>query len=222
MWWLVGGHRHVVFFFFKQKTAYEMRISNGSSDVCSSDLSVAEERKGQQTLRRSPGRPRKERSGFCMKGVANALNERTTMKPTDANDARIALNLLIEWPENPRKTRNDADVVQMSTNLLKAGQLAPLIVFKPTGESLYSVIEGETRRRAFNMNATAGKIDADAEIRCWVMPEDTTLERLLVVAAAANTIRSAMNPIEEMEAYSAMAQAGIKVRAIAETFGRSE
>src|SRR3546814_5457505 len=67
-------------FVFKQKTAYEMRISDWSSDVCSSDL------------------------------------------PTDANDARIALNLLIEWPENPRKTRNDADVVQMSTNLLKAGQ----------------------------------------------------------------------------------------------------
>src|SRR3546814_14423842 len=29
-WW--------VFFFFKQKTAYEMRISDWSSDVCSSDL----------------------------------------------------------------------------------------------------------------------------------------------------------------------------------------
>src|SRR3546814_2163290 len=28
------------FFFFKQKTAYEMRISDWSSDVCSSDLSV--------------------------------------------------------------------------------------------------------------------------------------------------------------------------------------
>src|SRR3546814_7565405 len=27
------------FFFFKQKTAYEMRISDWSSDVCSSDLS---------------------------------------------------------------------------------------------------------------------------------------------------------------------------------------
>src|SRR3546814_6024813 len=27
----------VVFFFFKQKTAYEMRISDWSSDVCSSD-----------------------------------------------------------------------------------------------------------------------------------------------------------------------------------------
>src|SRR3546814_3050005 len=28
----------IYFFFFKQKTAYEMRISDWSSDVCSSDL----------------------------------------------------------------------------------------------------------------------------------------------------------------------------------------
>src|SRR3546814_4800725 len=31
----------LVFFFFKQKTAYEVRISDWSSDVCSSDLIVA-------------------------------------------------------------------------------------------------------------------------------------------------------------------------------------
>src|SRR3546814_10330577 len=31
------------FFFFKQKTAYEMRISDWSSDVCSSDLGIAAE-----------------------------------------------------------------------------------------------------------------------------------------------------------------------------------
>src|SRR3546814_2530941 len=29
-----------VFFFFKQKTAYDMRISDWSSDVCSSDLNL--------------------------------------------------------------------------------------------------------------------------------------------------------------------------------------
>src|SRR3546814_8301014 len=34
MWCLVC----VCFFFFKQKTAYEVRISDWSSDVCSSDL----------------------------------------------------------------------------------------------------------------------------------------------------------------------------------------
>src|SRR3546814_7324746 len=32
----------VIFFFFKQKTAYEMRISDWSSDVCSSDLASSE------------------------------------------------------------------------------------------------------------------------------------------------------------------------------------
>src|SRR3546814_5004181 len=31
----------ICFFFFKQKTAYEMRISDWSSDVCSSDLGHA-------------------------------------------------------------------------------------------------------------------------------------------------------------------------------------
>src|SRR3546814_19989262 len=30
----------LLFFFFKQKTAYEMRISDWSSDVCSSDLTL--------------------------------------------------------------------------------------------------------------------------------------------------------------------------------------
>src|SRR3546814_12282983 len=34
------------FFFFKQKTAYEMRISDWSSDVCSSDLRHVEEKSG--------------------------------------------------------------------------------------------------------------------------------------------------------------------------------
>src|SRR3546814_5737744 len=36
------------FFFFKQKTAYELRISDWSSDVCSSDLTSAPEERGLQ------------------------------------------------------------------------------------------------------------------------------------------------------------------------------
>src|SRR3546814_9494514 len=38
------SHAHpFIFFFFKQKTAYEMRISDWSSDVCSSDLAKRQE-----------------------------------------------------------------------------------------------------------------------------------------------------------------------------------
>src|SRR3546814_3277867 len=46
-----------VFFFFKHKTAYEMRISDWSSDVCSSDLDrlkqVDRRRRRQQPLARA-------------------------------------------------------------------------------------------------------------------------------------------------------------------------
>src|SRR3546814_5016020 len=46
-------------FFFKQKTAYEMRISDWSSDVCSSDLDVAVDRAGaaQRLAARRPDPP---------------------------------------------------------------------------------------------------------------------------------------------------------------------
>src|SRR3546814_3798502 len=43
-----------MFLFFKQKTAYEMRISDWSSDVCSSDLSL------DRQVKRSP----REREGY--------------------------------------------------------------------------------------------------------------------------------------------------------------
>src|SRR3546814_6207284 len=43
-----------VFFFFKQKTAYEMRISDWSSDVCSSDLFVNERREDRRHRHADP------------------------------------------------------------------------------------------------------------------------------------------------------------------------
>src|SRR3546814_3022758 len=46
------------FFFFKQKTAYEMRISDWSSDVCSSDLIAGDHAVGLQ-----PGEPAADLAG---------------------------------------------------------------------------------------------------------------------------------------------------------------
>src|SRR3546814_5512263 len=42
------------FFFFKQKTAYEMRISDWSSDVCSSDLTLARAFDYVQQIKKTP------------------------------------------------------------------------------------------------------------------------------------------------------------------------
>src|SRR3546814_3715366 len=59
--------RFVLFFFFKQKTAYELRISDWSSDVCSSDL--------------TPGPPNERR--FHVK-------QNSILKTQDTQHARLA------------------------------------------------------------------------------------------------------------------------------------
>src|SRR3546814_5438143 len=54
------------FFFFKQKTAYEMRISDWSSDVCSSDLNPF-------VRHRAAGRPDEAGNGVEGGGLARAV-----------------------------------------------------------------------------------------------------------------------------------------------------
>src|SRR3546814_5545285 len=64
MVWIMFGYLNLLclcfFFFFKQKTAYEMRISDWSSDVCSSDLHLGRGpcRHGQADRRRGAGADR--------------------------------------------------------------------------------------------------------------------------------------------------------------------
>src|SRR3546814_11440751 len=78
------------FFFFKQKTAYEMRISDWSSDVCSSDL--ARHRDAAQRRRQSL------QSEFDLRGYvfADAASER--LLSLAAQVARSELPVLITGP----------------------------------------------------------------------------------------------------------------------------
>src|SRR3546814_3451209 len=60
-----------MFFFFKQKTAYEMRISDWSSDVCSSDLSRAGDFEGELL----------QRFGYLAGLMESALSEVVVASP---------------------------------------------------------------------------------------------------------------------------------------------
>src|SRR3546814_1280637 len=61
------------FFFFKQKTAYEMRISDWSSDVCSSDL-------------HETGRILADSKAICLY-LCDALSGGTDLLPADIREA---------------------------------------------------------------------------------------------------------------------------------------
>src|SRR3546814_16243741 len=68
----------ILFFFFKQKTAYEMRISDWSSDVCSSDLKITLSRSRKQELTVGGGKNRSTVDVVVRKKV-------TLVKPGEAD-----------------------------------------------------------------------------------------------------------------------------------------
>src|SRR3546814_11906469 len=73
--------RVCLFFFFKQKTAYEMRISDWSSDVCSSDL--RHQRRTEGTLQDTVEHERFQRS----RHAAQHRREREPRRPDQHHGA---------------------------------------------------------------------------------------------------------------------------------------
>src|SRR3546814_1561387 len=88
------------FFFFKQKTAYEMRISDWSSDVCSSDLVqvVFTERKSDRG-ERVMGWERNTLHSFELGGRANAYLR-------EENHPRLGLDFLLHHFRHPEDRKS--------------------------------------------------------------------------------------------------------------------
>src|SRR3546814_6521846 len=86
------------FFFFKQKTAYEMRISDWSSDVCSSDLPWQKGHRHHQGHDQDQERlvrhtPTPQPTNVAMKTLNGELPSRLN-PPMQATAARAAISLL--------------------------------------------------------------------------------------------------------------------------------
>src|SRR3546814_5997009 len=83
----------VFFFFFKQKTAYEMRISDWSSDVCSSDLLDVSSSPACRIVVLISGR------GSNMQTIVNTVQERSLPAAVSAVIANKADAAGLEWAQ---------------------------------------------------------------------------------------------------------------------------
>src|SRR3546814_4785418 len=97
-----------VFFFFKQKTAYEMRISDWSSDVCSSDLPqqvhqalAFVDHHGVRT-ERYPYNPNGSLGGLT--AVTTADGRFTAMMP---HPERVTRNVMMSWAPDRWGSRSE-------------------------------------------------------------------------------------------------------------------
>src|SRR3546814_17859386 len=77
----------ILFFFFKQKTAYEMRISDWSSDVCSSDLEC--------------------RFPACWRTPALTARRRR-LRNTKCRCGRTERPILLAWPARSQRPESEA------------------------------------------------------------------------------------------------------------------
>src|SRR3546814_9813094 len=84
-------------FFFKQKTAYEMRISDWSSDVCSSDLQDRQRREHDLAGRRGNVRRCGGRPGLRAEDRA-AQHQQQSERELDRRDREIAQVVVVEDP----------------------------------------------------------------------------------------------------------------------------
>src|SRR3546814_6250825 len=92
-------HLLIFCFFFKQKTAYEMRISDWSSDVCSSDLQALQREWATAKQRRAEERARSE---------AEAAKDAAEMWAA-AGPARADHAYLVKKGISPHHFRQSAD-----------------------------------------------------------------------------------------------------------------
>src|SRR3546814_7321786 len=122
----------VVFFFFKQKTAYEMRISDWSSDVCSSDLKLRisssrhrtarsrairnhRRRKIHQTNHRTARRKLRHRT-------VHRIRSRTPSQPRPSNRPRANRKLGKPTTRPDDKTRAEQDAQEAANAAAKRSE----------------------------------------------------------------------------------------------------
>src|SRR3546814_20023271 len=113
----------VCFFFFKQKTAYEMRISDWSSDVCSSDLPrhLQHRQRPHETARRDQN----QRSGEAGSNSTPALARRNPPGP----DGWEGMNRHATDPATiclPKSKRADPLWKRAGTNRVRRGAVSEL------------------------------------------------------------------------------------------------
>lgn len=129
----------------------------------------------------------------------------------------VAVSKLEKSPLNARKTVDKEASAELKASILAHGLMQNLVVTEGK-KGRYFVIAGARRLAALKDLQAEGKLSADHEVLCQVVSEEHALE----LSTAENTVRAAMHPADEFEAYARMHKEGKSAAFIAERFGVDE
>ncbi|QPB24524.1 ParB/RepB/Spo0J family partition protein [Rhizobium sp. 007] len=132
----------------------------------------------------------------------------------------IALNKLDADPKNVRKAYSAEGVEALAANIREDGYrlLQNLVVRKGEKKGRYFVTAGGRRLAALNLLAKAGEIAKDFPVECKEREGEIATE----ISLAENILREDMHPLDQYEAFDALAKQGKDVADIAARFGTTE
>jgi ParB family chromosome partitioning protein len=126
----------------------------------------------------------------------------------------IEVNQLEKSPKNARRTAAHGALEEMKASILAHGLMQNLVV-TADAKGGYRVIAGSRRLEALRALQAEGKLPGNHAIPCQVANDDHAIEMSL----AENTVRLAMHPADEFEAFARLIDGGESVDRIAERFG---
>lgn len=108
---------------------------------------------------------------------------------------------------NPRRSFDDAALQELADSLAEKGVIQPLFLRPhPDTPNRYQIAAGERRWRASRLNVEAGHPDWPADRPMPATVRALTDEELIELAIAENQDRQDVHPLDEAEAYSALAK----------------
>jgi ParB family transcriptional regulator, chromosome partitioning protein len=132
------------------------------------------------------------------------------------NHHLIEINKLEKSPQNARRTVARGAADDLKASILAHGLMHNLVV-TDDGDGIYRVTDGARRLEALKALQAEGRLPADYAVPCQVRSGEDALETSL----AANTVRLAMHPADEFEAFAKLADAGHRPEQIGERFGKT-
>src|SRR5579864_1852599 len=125
----------------------------------------------------------------------------------------IAVSRLEKSPLNARRTVPKIGMDELKASLLAHGLMQNLVV-TDAGDGVFHVIAGGRRLEALRLLQSEGKLPEDFAVPCQVVTEEHALEMSL----AENTVRLAMHPADQFEAFAALIDKGDTAAQVAERF----
>lgn len=133
------------------------------------------------------------------------------------NHQFIEVNKLCKSPLNVRRTVARGTSDDLKASILAHGGIMHNLVVTEGEDGTFHVIDGGRRLEALQALQAEGKLPADYAVPCQVRTGEHALEESL----AANTIRLAMHPADEFEAFARLAEGGDTPEQIGQRFGRT-